>query len=287
MASVSDILCEETGGTDRHIYNRNGIFFEEEILTPFQTIPIDFEQLVNQMQDQKSGQVMKLYQGEWKFWLIQVIWEGKGNSYHLDPLISVGCIDNLHKYCNTMPEPSEIKLLPTKKVSIAFFRNNLKPAWEEEENKGRVVYECSADLVNYAWQQLIWMCCNGDFNFGSKPDSDKSKSEASEPTPEDDKRGAGLVVNGVVVGPSRKKTDNKESIYTLEIWATDPDLNSRDPCRSRDLLKERLKKASDDLRKKKKEEVDPQDPYVRLNEVWEKTNESKRFKSREANKDKH
>ena len=250
MVSVSVIVLRENGIADRRVYN---IYFDT-----FQTISINF-----QMQDQKGGPV-KLSQGEWKFWLIQAIWEGKVISYHLDTLVSVGCLDNLHKYCNTMPAPSEIKMLPTKKVSIAFFRNNVKPAWEEQENKGRLVYECSADLVNYAWRQLIWMCCNGD--FVEESESDPNSEAKKKP-----------LVNGVVVGPSRRRDERTSpNVYTLEIWGTDEGLNSREPSRSRDLLKEKLKQASEAL----------QGEYALLADMWDRPSEGKRFK-RDCGKDKH
>lgn len=73
---------------------------------------------------------------KWQFWVI-CFNHGKGipTSYEIEPIISTGSVHSFCRYFWNIPKPSELRVMERKRVSLAFFRDNIKPAWEDENNK--------------------------------------------------------------------------------------------------------------------------------------------------------
>lgn len=160
----------------------------------------------------------------WQFWVTVTQMSKSGNAYQIIPVVTVARSDNFNQYLNTMPNPSDLRRLTNKKVSLAFFKEGLSPAWESKANKGRFSYTVDKSLVDDAWHLLLWICCANDIDVCDEPpppppnSEDKdSKAPGSEPVAT-----TVGIINGVIVGPlGHKKGDDSDGQYRFEIWTTD------------------------------------------------------------------
>ena len=99
---------------------------------------------------------------EWQFWLITVSQSEKGVSYQIESICSVNTVRNFYKYYKALPRASTIPF--SEGISIAFFRQKIRPAWEDEANKDAGIYMfelCDRDL-DETWFELLLACIGGD-----------------------------------------------------------------------------------------------------------------------------
>ena len=100
---------------------------------------------------------------EWQFWLITVSQGDKGVSYQIESICSVNTVRNFYKYYTALPPASKIPF--SEGVSIAFFRQKIKPAWEDEANKDAGIYMVDLDPsrdLDETWFELLLACIGGD-----------------------------------------------------------------------------------------------------------------------------
>lgn len=114
-----------------------------------------------------SGQQHQLAK-EWKFWMI-VVTNDKSVDYQIQPIFSVNTVENFYKYYQALPLVSEIKYSGQKQLSMGFFRQGVKPAWEDEQNREAGIYRwriprSDAQQVNDLWYNLLLGCIGGEIS---------------------------------------------------------------------------------------------------------------------------
>ncbi|OHT07094.1 translation initiation factor 4E [Tritrichomonas foetus] len=79
----------------------------------------------------------------WAFWVIQTKYE-----YEIDPVISFSTIEDFWKYYLQIPPIQQLK-----KGGLALFKEDIKPAWEDPNNKGgtriKIVRKITKDELDY------------------------------------------------------------------------------------------------------------------------------------------
>jgi translation initiation factor 4E len=139
----------------------------------------------------------KLLRSEWSFWLILTSRVGKANQYSVEQIISVGTVENFWDYFQSFPKAHELRNIPSKRISIALFRDSIKPAWEDAENAngGSYSFIVPPVVVDSVWEDLL-LCAIGD-------------TLSTHLTAESN------VVNGLVVSPRMDGT------YGIDLWTKD------------------------------------------------------------------
>jgi translation initiation factor 4E len=142
--------------------------------------------LLNQMQN--------LLETEWQFWLV-LFMPGAGgkHQYQIEEIIRVSTVQNFWQYYTALPAISELRQVNHKHVSIALFRGQIKPAWEDENNAhgGTFFFMVPRDVVDELWKDLLLSAIGGTLH---------------------DHLTAGNLINGLVVSPKQ------EGFYGIEIW---------------------------------------------------------------------
>ena len=129
----------------------------------------------------------------WTFWL--VIYNFSPNQqqqYQIEEIVTVNSVENFYSYYKEMPKISEIKCANYKKASIALFKNQIRPAWEDENNANgeSICFLLNSQNVDKIWFDLMLITVGGDLE--DKVLKDK--------------------LCGIIVGPK------KEDQYGVEIW---------------------------------------------------------------------
>lgn len=142
---------------------------------------------------------------KWQFWVIS--YECIENHYEIEPIISTKTVESFCRYFWILPKPSEIRK-GRMRVSLALFRNDIKPAWEDPRNKDGACYYIMVNKgksldtnkerkgtpeyeVDEIWLELLFQIIGGTIDDILK---DQNK------------------LQGVVIMP---KTENK---YCIQVW---------------------------------------------------------------------
>jgi hypothetical protein len=179
-------------------------------------------QKVGQKMSQSSAIYLYL-KTDWQFYLI-VVTSGPRRSYQVDELVKVERVDNfLRNVVHFEQEAplSDFKIVGAKRPALALFRENIKPAWEDEHNRdgGGFSFEipqndASKACVNEIWRnmQLSAVSSNGlDSLPNMESTDDDSIERRSDPRPSDP------LVNGVMV---TLKPDGRSTRYVFEVWVS-------------------------------------------------------------------
>lgn len=98
-----------------------------------------------------------------------VVTNDKSVDYQIQPIFSVNTVENFYKYYQALPLVSEIKYSGQKQLSMGFFRQGVKPAWEDEQNREAGIYRwriprSDAQQVNDLWYNLLLGCIGGEIS---------------------------------------------------------------------------------------------------------------------------
>ena len=77
---------------------------------------------------------------QWTFYVIVISTSQEKRSYQVEELCSFQDSFSFFKYYRSFLPFSEWKVLPDKRISLALFADNIKPAWEDDKNKSGQVY---------------------------------------------------------------------------------------------------------------------------------------------------
>lgn len=183
----------------------------------------------------------------WKFWAIITSEGTKGSAYQVEEIVKVTRLQQFFKYYDQIPKPSAFSAMNGKRVQLAFFKDNITPAWEAKNEKGEMInkgalgYVFPETEVDKIWELLLFMCVGNmfenphaalnaeasgviddtsnenppaDSEGGSTPEVPEKKRISDWPKP--------LTVNGILIGRAggrqieRKNMSSTE--YTVEIW---------------------------------------------------------------------
>lgn len=129
---------------------------------------------------------------KWTFWLTIFDFTSNQFQYTIEEIGSINNLVNLHQYYRTLPQIHEIKRNPRHYASIAFFCDEIRPAWEDEKNKDGASYHFLVDekVVDNLWRDLLLYASGGLFDFKGTND-----------------------LCGVVVSPKKDRRN-----YEFELW---------------------------------------------------------------------
>ena len=133
-----------------------------------------------------------ILQHEWQFWLITVV--GDTHQYMIEPIISVNTVESFYQSFTALPDVTEIKFIKNTKISIAFFKGKIKPAWEDPKNAGggHYTFGVAPDRAGDVWYELLLGAIGETLGQRFK-DHDNE-------------------LNGLIIGP------RYDSYYGIEIW---------------------------------------------------------------------
>jgi translation initiation factor 4E len=114
----------------------------------------------------------------------------------IEEIVTVSTLDNFFQFYQTLPHPDELRNLRQKRPSLALFREDIKPAWEDHRNAqgGAFSFRLPTAEINRFWEALLFHVIGGHFDNIVGP-TNKSL--------------------GIVVGPKREE-------YGIEIWMEKP-----------------------------------------------------------------
>jgi hypothetical protein len=98
---------------------------------------------------------------EWQFWLITV----ESRQYKILDIAKFVSAENFAKYYYVLGNPSEFKFVNGRRVSLAVFREDVRPAWEAPENAngGHFSYDIrDPALVGKMWEEILLMLLAGE-----------------------------------------------------------------------------------------------------------------------------
>jgi hypothetical protein len=104
------------------------------------------------------------FRHEWQFWLVLVEF-GSSRQYKIHEIAKFRSAENFAKYYHTLPSPAEFKVIDRKQTSLAVFRGDIRPAWEDPHNKdgGHHVYEVASGAdVTEIWKTLLVMLLSAE-----------------------------------------------------------------------------------------------------------------------------
>jgi translation initiation factor 4E len=107
------------------------------------------------------------FRNEWQFWLVLVESVRANRQYKIHEIAKFGSAENFAKYYHMLPRPDEFKIVDNKRTSLAVFRDEIKPAWEDEANKtgGHFTFEMNnPEIVKEAWKMLLLLLLSGDLS---------------------------------------------------------------------------------------------------------------------------
>jgi hypothetical protein len=136
---------------------------------------------------------------EWRFWLVIVrALSGSPPQYSVEEVISVSTVEAFWEYYQALPGIHEIKNVNRKRFSIALFRGQVKPAWEDTENAngGGYSFQVPSDVVDGVWEDLLLSAIGQTLG---------------------EKLTAGNMINGLMVTP-KKADPGAEATYDIQIW---------------------------------------------------------------------
>lgn len=82
----------------------------------------------------------------WKFWLILVSSQQSSRQYQIEEIFSFRISDYFFHYYHALPKLSELKNVNNKNISLALFKDQIKPAWEDPKNQGGGYYSFTISL---------------------------------------------------------------------------------------------------------------------------------------------
>jgi hypothetical protein len=140
---------------------------------------------------------------QWKFWLV-VFTHGPSSKmeWNLEEIVAFASLDVFFREYSRLPPPSELKDLNGRRPSIACFKDETKPAWEDPRNKdgGAFIFLTTGEEVDGVWRDLLFYVVGGTLKGGEGECLFLEK---------------GNEINGIIVGP---KKGNHE--WKIEIWTS-------------------------------------------------------------------
>lgn len=93
----------------------------------------------------------------WKFWLVLVSSQQNSRQYQIEEIFTFKALDYFFHYFRALPKLSELRNVNNKNISLALFKDQIKPAWEDPRNQDGGYYSFTISLLaNRAVIDDIW-----------------------------------------------------------------------------------------------------------------------------------
>ena len=111
----------------------------------------------------------------WKFWVILNGYQNNKKIYQIEEIFAFNTVESFWSYNAAIPKISEFKNVNGKKVSLALFRGDIKPAWEDPENENGASYNINVpqQSIDEFWETLMLYVIGGQLQkeiFNGKPE---------------------------------------------------------------------------------------------------------------------
>ena len=99
----------------------------------------------------------------WKFWVILNANVGGKKIYQIEEIFAFNTVESFWSYAAAIPKVSEFRNVNGKRVSLAIFRDEIKPAWEDPENEKGATYSISVPLqsIDDFWETIMLYLIGG------------------------------------------------------------------------------------------------------------------------------
>ena len=111
----------------------------------------------------------------WKFWVILNGYQNNKKIYQIEEIFAFNTVESFWSYNAAIPKISDFKNVNGKKVSLALFRGDIKPAWEDPENENGASYNIIVPYqsIDEFWETLMLYVIGGQLQkelFNGKPE---------------------------------------------------------------------------------------------------------------------
>ena len=111
----------------------------------------------------------------WKFWVILNGYVNGKKVYQIEEIFAFNTVESFWSYNAAIPKISDFKNVNGKKVSLALFRGDIKPAWEDpgNENGASCTFNVPYQSIDEFWETLMLYVIGGQMQkeiFGGKPE---------------------------------------------------------------------------------------------------------------------
>lgn len=83
----------------------------------------------------------------WKFWLVLVSSQQNSRQYQIEEIFTFKALDYFFHYFRALPKLSELRNVNNKNISLALFKDQIKPAWEDPRNQDGGYYSFTISLL--------------------------------------------------------------------------------------------------------------------------------------------
>ena len=87
------------------------------------------------MEPKKREHIINYLPHSWQFWVVFAKTHDKKVTYSIEPIISFNLVENFAQYFHSLPKISELPYNQNNRITIAFFKDKVKPAWEDGPNQ--------------------------------------------------------------------------------------------------------------------------------------------------------
>ena len=111
----------------------------------------------------------------WKFWVILNAIQGGKKIYQIEEIFAFNTVESFWSYTAAIPKISEFKNVNGKKVSLALFRGEIKPAWEDPQNENGATYSIlvPSQTIDEFWETIMLYVIGGQMQkdiFDGEPE---------------------------------------------------------------------------------------------------------------------
>lgn len=87
-----------------------------------------------------------VFKNIWKFWLVLVSSQQNSRQYQIEEIFTFKTLDYFFHYFQSLPKLSELRNVNNKNISLALFKEQIKPAWEDPENQDGGYFSFSVSI---------------------------------------------------------------------------------------------------------------------------------------------
>lgn len=93
----------------------------------------------------------------WQYWVVLNAMVNGKRIYQIEKVFAFNTVENFWSYQEALPKISEFRNVNNKRVSLALFRGEIQPAWEDPENENGATFSFAVptELIDEFWETLV------------------------------------------------------------------------------------------------------------------------------------
>jgi hypothetical protein len=99
----------------------------------------------------------------WKFWVILNAFQGGKKIYQIEEIFAFNTVEAFWSYTAALPPIADFRNVNGKKVSLALFRGEIRPAWEDKQNENGATYSIIVPFqtIEEFWETIMLYVIGG------------------------------------------------------------------------------------------------------------------------------